>query len=242
MLLVVLTKTTAMPSAYAAPSTRTPTDTLRDTRGPRATATGGTGHRLAARAVHVANILIILLTAEWVLQHGGAEALRRATTVSAVMLEVAAMLLLAVEWLPDALAVFQPTNRSALQTALFGCVGACDLALSESGYNTYCSCSSSTCAWYTGTGAGCQVPGSIHGAISSWDVGRVTDMHMSECVPIPSLQPSLSLSFPSSVSSLYSSSPSHHTLARSLSLSLSLLLSQCSLVPVPSTKTSPAGM
>ena len=51
------------------------------------------------------------------------------------MLQGVAALLLAAEWLPVPVDAFAPANRSALQTALFGCVGACNNVI-NSGQDT----------------------------------------------------------------------------------------------------------
>ena len=74
--------------------------------------------KLAKRALYVGQVLLLLLTADWVLQETGVEA-HRVVAVSAYMLQGAGALLLAFEALPGAVAVFAPANRSALQTALF---------------------------------------------------------------------------------------------------------------------------
>ena len=66
-------------------------------------------------------------------------------------------------------------DRSALQTALFGCVGACN-DVRGSGDETYCN---NNGPWTSGTGAGCHA-GSTHGAIDAWNVSRVTSMNRSE--------------------------------------------------------------
>ena len=66
-------------------------------------------------------------------------------------------------------------DRSALQTALFGCVGACG-DVRGSGDETSCD---NKGPWTSGTGAGCDA-GSTHGAIDAWDVSRVTSMYRSE--------------------------------------------------------------
>ena len=90
------------------------------------------------------------------------------------------LLIMAMVWNLHAVdAVFAPADRSALQTALFGCVGACGAALDGSGDETYCS-SSRNGPWESGTGADCDAA-STHGAIDAWDVSRVTSMRDSEC-------------------------------------------------------------
>ena len=133
--------------------------------------------KLAKRALYVGQVLLLLLTADWVLQETGVEA-HRVVAVSAYMLQGAGALLLAFEALPGAVAVFAPANRSALQTALFGCVGACGGSLSQWGTTgeTYCRGGG---PWTSGTGAGCNAS-STHGAIDAWDVSRVTSMNHSE--------------------------------------------------------------
>ena len=80
-------------------------------------------------------------------------------------------------------AVFTPADRSALQTALFGCVGACN-DVRGYGDETYCYYRltyNDDGPWKSGTGAGCDA-GSTHGAIDTWDVSRVTTMEYSECI------------------------------------------------------------
>ena len=85
--------------------------------------------------------------------------------------------LLAVAWgallLPGAEAAAF-ADRSALQTALFGCVGACPGPLYGSSDETYCFgyCTGANC-WVAGTGASCNA--------GSWDVSRVLSMRRSEC-------------------------------------------------------------
>ena len=74
-------------------------------------------------------------------------------------------------------------NRSALQTALFGCVGACNKVWrsglpQHSGDDTYCYMYDYG-PWESGTGVGCNAS-STHGAIDAWDVSRVTSMYRSE--------------------------------------------------------------
>ena len=66
-------------------------------------------------------------------------------------------------------------DRSALQTALFGCVGACGGSLRGSGVSAYCYYGDGG-PWASGTGAECDA-GSTHGAIDTWDVSRVTTMY-----------------------------------------------------------------
>ena len=74
-------------------------------------------------------------------------------------------------------------DRSALQTALFGCVGACGAALDQAGTGSSRCYAGRNGAWGSGTGAGCDA-GSTHGAIDAWDVSRVTSMKYSECISI----------------------------------------------------------
>ena len=69
-------------------------------------------------------------------------------------------------------------DRNALQTALFGCVGACNSVHNAGTDNSYCY--SGSAPWTSGTGADCDA-GSTHGAIDAWDVSRVTTMMFSEC-------------------------------------------------------------
>ena len=66
-------------------------------------------------------------------------------------------------------------HRNALQTALFGCVGACGGSLWGSGARAYCYYGDGG-PWASGTGAECDA-GSTHGAIDTWDVSRVTTMY-----------------------------------------------------------------
>ena len=67
-------------------------------------------------------------------------------------------------------------DRSALQTAVFGCVGACNDMRGQGQSWSYCN---NNGPWTSGTGAGCDA-GSTHGAIDAWDVSRVTSMKYSE--------------------------------------------------------------
>ena len=131
--------------------------------------------KLAKRALYVGQVLLLLLTADWVLQEPGVEA-HRVVAVSAYVLQGAAALLLAFEALPGAVAVFAPANRNALQTALFGCVGACN-DVRGSGDDTYCHYADDG-PWESGTGMGCHST-SAHGAIDTWDVARITSMYRS---------------------------------------------------------------
>ena len=73
-------------------------------------------------------------------------------------------------------AVFAPADRSALQTALFGCVGACTSVSNDGTDTSYCN---NNGPWTSGTGANCNAA-STHGAIDAWDVSRVTSMMFSE--------------------------------------------------------------
>jgi hypothetical protein len=101
--------------------------------------------------------------------------------------------------------------------------------LQGTGDYTFCQCSSDDCAWYTGNGASCRNPRSDnweYGPIFTWNVSQVTSMNRSECVPIPSLQPSLSISFPS-VSSLYLSFSPHRSSPSHLSLFLCRSVPEC---------------
>ena len=123
-------------------------------------------------------------------------------------------------------------DRSALQTALFGCVGACDAPLDGSGKYTYCYTGSNG-QWGSGTGVGCLSTSSTHGAINTWNVGRVKSMYGSECVKCSFYNPPSA----SRLSTRVYSSP----LLTTPSTVLFSLSSQCSRMPMPSTKTSPAG-
>ncbi len=76
--------------------------------------------------------------------------------------------------LGTAACIFAPADRSALQTALLGCIGACAGALDGDGDYTMCS-SGKNGGWDSGTGADCHST-STYGAIDTWDVSRVTVM------------------------------------------------------------------
>ena len=94
----------------------TPTPSSSPTSRRRQAAAAATARRkLAKRALHVGNVLLLLVAADWVLQQPGVEA-HRVATVSAYMLQGVAALLLAAEWLPGAVAVFTPADLSALRT------------------------------------------------------------------------------------------------------------------------------
>ena len=80
-------------------------------------------------------------------------------------------------------AVFTPTTREQLQTALFDCVGACNnFGYYSSGATCVCHKTSSglqhhPCgAWNTGTGVDCDKD-SNNGRIEEWDVSHVTSMY-----------------------------------------------------------------
>ena len=83
------------------------------------------------------------------------------------------LLIVAMVWNLHAVdAVFAPADRSALQTALFGCVGACNDVGSSGTDTSFCN----NGPWLSGTGAGCNA-GSTHGAIDAWDLSLI---HISE--------------------------------------------------------------
>ena len=95
---------TPTPSAASSPNRR------------QAAAAAATARRkLAKRALHAGNILL-LVAADWTLQQSGIEAHRVAAFSTYAVLGVAA-LLLAAEWLPKAVDAFAPANRSALHAA-----------------------------------------------------------------------------------------------------------------------------
>ena len=102
-----------------------------------------------------------------------------AVTISAAMLNETA-------------AAFAPNSRAELQTATFGCVGACGRALSGSGDETYCIWYANG-PWESGTGNPCNnaddsVPSGqgsgSYGVIGDWNVAKVTDMRFSECLVV----------------------------------------------------------
>ena len=102
-----------------------------------ATGGGGRGRRFVKRALHVANVLLLLLTADLVLQQADVEAHHAATTVFDFMLEGAALLLVA-EWLPVACdTVPQCANGNGLNSDSTGCE-ACPAGYSALNGNAPC--------------------------------------------------------------------------------------------------------
>ena len=82
-------------------------------------------------------------------------------------------------------AAFTPRNRTELQTATFGCVGACGQALALNPANmTYCDPSAND-PWEEGNGicnnSNTNVPtgqgNGLYGVIGAWNVSNVTSMH-----------------------------------------------------------------
>ena len=143
----------------------TPTPSSSPTSRCRQAAAAATARRkLAKRALHVGNVLLLLLTADWVLQQPGIEA-HRVAAVSAYVLQGIAALLLAAEWLPGAVAVFTPANKTQLITGKTTC-------LAEN--------SAGACSTFEGTppvsGAG------TNGAWNDWDTSFVTSMSSGECI------------------------------------------------------------
>ena len=134
----------------------------------QAAAAAATARRklLAKRALHVGNVLLLLLTADWVLQQPGVEA-HRVATVSAYMLQGVAALLLAAEWLPGAVAVFTPADRSALTTGKTNC-------LIED--------SAGACSTFEGTAPVSGSGSGTNGAWNDWNTSLVTDMKRGECI------------------------------------------------------------
>ena len=133
----------------------------------QAAAAAATARRkLAKRALHVGNILLLLLTADWVLQQPGVEA-HCVATVSACMLQGVAALLLAAEWLPGAVAVFTPADKEKLTTGKTTC-------LNEN--------SAGACPTFAGTAPVSGSGSGTNGAWNDWDTSLVTDMNHGECI------------------------------------------------------------
>ena len=124
--------------------------------------------KLAKRALHVGNVLLLLLTADWVLQQPGIEA-HRVATVSAYMLQGAGALLLAAEWLPGAVAVFTPADTGKLTTGKRTC-------LNENRN------SAGACPTFAGTPPVSGQGSGTNGAWNDWDTSLVTDMSYGECI------------------------------------------------------------
>ena len=145
--------------------TPTPSSSSPASRCRQAAAAATARRKLAKRALHVGNVLL-LLTADWVLQQPGVEAHRMAT-VSAYTLQGVAALLLAAEWLPGAVAVFTPADRSALTTGKATCL--------DENITGACSTFEGTAPVF-GSGSG------TNGAWNDWDTSLVTDMSSGECI------------------------------------------------------------
>ena len=126
--------------------------------------------KLAKRALHVGNVLLLLLTADWVLQQPGVEA-HRVATVSAYTLQGVAALLLAAEWLPGAVAVFTPVDRSALWTGKTTCLNEKSAGAPAGACSTF-----EGTAPVSGSGSG------TNGAWNDWDTSLVTSMSSGECI------------------------------------------------------------
>ena len=146
--------------------TPTPSASPSHNRRQAAAAAATARRKLAKRALHVGNVLLLLLTADWVLQQPGVEAHRMAT-VSAYTLQGVAALLLAAEWLPGAVAVFTPADRSALTTGKATCL--------DENITGACSTFEGTAPVF-GSGSG------TNGAWNDWDTSLVTDMNNGECI------------------------------------------------------------
>ena len=147
---------TPPPSAASSPNRR------------QAAAAAATARRkLAKRALHVGNVLLLLLTADWVLQQPGVEAHRVATVSAAYMLQGVAALLLAAEWLPGAVAVFTPADKEKLTTGKTTC-------LNEN--------SAGACPTFAGTAPVSGQGSGTNGAWNDWDTSLVTDMNRGECI------------------------------------------------------------
>ena len=147
---------TPTPSAASSPNRR------------QAAAAAATARRkLAKRALHVGNVLLLLVAADWVLQQQPGIEAHRVATVSAYMLQGVAALLLAAEWLPGAVAVFTPADRSALRTGKTTC-------LNED--------SAGACSTFEGTAPVSGSGSGTNGAWNDWDTSLVTDMNRGECI------------------------------------------------------------
>ena len=135
----------------------TPTPSSSPTSRRRQAAAAATARRkLAKRALHVGNVLLLLVAADWVLQQPGVEA-HRVATVCAYTLQGVAALLLAAEWLPGAVAVFTPADKNKLTTG------------------------KTTCLNEDSAGA-CSAFEDLNGAWNDWDTSLVTDMSSGECI------------------------------------------------------------
>ena len=146
--------------------TPTPSSSPPPTRRRQAGAAATARRKLAKRALHVGNVLLLLLTADWVLQQPGVEA-HRVATVSAYTLQGVAALLLAAEWLPGAVAVFTPADKDKLTTGKTTC-------LNED--------SAGACSTFEGTAPVLGSGSGTNGAWNDWDTSLVTDMSYCECI------------------------------------------------------------
>ena len=145
----------------------TPTPSSSPASRRRQAAAAATARRkLAKRALHVGNVLLLLLTADWVLQEPGVEA-HRVVAVSAYMLQGAGALLLAAEALPGAVAVFTPASSSALTTGKTAC-------LNEN--------SAGACSTFEGAYPASGQGSGTNGPWNDWDTSLVTDMSYGECI------------------------------------------------------------
>ena len=136
--------------------TPTPSSSPTSRRRQAAAAAATARRKLAKRALHLGNVLLLLVAADWALQLPGIEA-HRVAAVSAYVLQGVAALLLAAEWLPGAVAVFTPANRSALTTGKTNC-------LNED------------------SAGACSALEDLNGAWNDWDTSLVTDMSSGECI------------------------------------------------------------
>ena len=145
----------------------TPTPSSSPTSRRRQAAAAATARRkLAKRALHVGNVLLLLVAADWALQLPGIEA-HRVAAVSAYMLQGVAALLLAAEWLPGAVAVFTPADTDKLTTGKTTC-------LNEN--------SAGACPTFAGTPPVSGQGSGTNGAWNDWDTSLVTDMSSGECI------------------------------------------------------------
>ena len=116
--------------------------------------------KLAKRALYVGQVLLLLLTADWVLQEPGIEA-HRVVAVSAYVLQGVAALLLAAEALPGAVAVFTPVDKAKLITGKNACVDEVDTG---------------ACSTFEGTAPAADQGSGTNGPWNDWDTSLVTDM------------------------------------------------------------------
>ena len=144
----------------------TPTSSYSPDRRQAAAAAATARRKLAKRALRVGNVLLLLVAADWALQQPGVEA-HRVAAVSAYVLQGAAALLLAAEWLPGAVAVFTPADKDKLTTGKTTC-------LNEN--NT------GACPTFAGTAPVSGQGSGTNGAWNDWDTSLVTDMNSGECI------------------------------------------------------------